>query len=273
MNAASQLLRVLAILGAIASGVFFYMTNGKIADLNSQLATAKSSAQAQSASAASNIKDLQEALTKTNDDITALKNKANAATSDTTMAQKNLQAALDQLNADQDATKALNRKIADSEAKVAPLQTAADSVAGLNQQISDLQQKNSDLQAQIADLIKQGPKPPTPANAGNGLAGNGGADSMPVAPANLGPRAPAKILSVDTKSWLIVLDVGSNSGVQNDSELYLKVGDQNLAVVKVRNTSPTMTTAAIVSTQDIQPGNFSKIATKGLKIDFQRVMQ
>ncbi len=123
----------------------------------------------------------------------------------------------------------------------------------MNNTINDL--KSSAPKVIQGDTSKPGTATGTDANSGISLA-----------PTNLGPRAaPASILSVDTKQWLIALDVGSDNGMQKDAELYLKVGDQNLAVVKVLSTTPTMTTAAIVSTQDIQPGNFFQDCNQGLE--------
>ena len=42
MNAVSKILRIVAILGAVAAGVFFFLTQGKIQTLSSDLDTTKS---------------------------------------------------------------------------------------------------------------------------------------------------------------------------------------------------------------------------------------
>ncbi len=270
MNAASQLLRLLAVLGAIAAGVLFYMTNGKIAGLTSDLAAARQTAdsnQQKLAKATADLNDTktsaQSAVDKMSADLKADKQNIDTLSSTSEEAQK-------AVSANEDQIKALKRQVADAEGKTADVQKIADNVPALNQQIADLQNQVATLNTQIKELQIAGPKIIVPGDVAK--PGTVISDSTPAAavvPTNLSAREPASILSVDTKQWLIALDVGSDKGVKADSELYLKVGDQNLAIVKVLNTTPSTTTAAIVSTQDIQPGNFSKIALKGLKVDYQ----
>jgi len=270
MNAASQLLRLLAVLGAIAAGVLFYMTNGKIADLSSQLSSAKQTADSTQAKLTKAMADNQDTVTSTNKAIADYDGQLKAAKQNNDTLASSSEEAQKAVTADEDQIKALKRQVADAEAKTADVQKVADSVAGLNAQIADLQTQITNLNATIAEYKVLGPKAaPDASKPGTAISSIDSGPAAPVIPTNLSAKEAASILSVDTKQWLIALDVGSDKDIKKDSELYLTVNGDNLAVVKVLDLTRSTATASIISTQDIQPANFSKIATKGLKISYQ----
>ena len=70
----------------------------------------------------------------------------------------------------------------------------------------------------------------------------------------------------------MVLNIGAADGVQKDSILDLKVGDEDIGKVQVRETHDSVTTVAIASLGGVSPGDYAKIVTKNLNIQYQREM-
>lgn len=275
MNAASQLLRILAIIGAIAAGVLFYLTKGKVDTLTAQVGKANSSASSAKADADKQIKDLQDQVT--------------AAAADKDKTQKDLKAALDQADlADkrfaaakeaQDSTDATIKekdgKIAELSAQVADLGQKVATVGDLSNRLAALGAQIEAKNKQIADLMDQQGKSPTKGSSATKTSSSpslSAVDAAPVAPAQLSAASPAQVVQVDTRNWLLVLDLGTASSVQKDAQLYLKVGDQPLGVVVVRSTNSNTATCAITSTDTMSPKDFAKIVTPGLKVDVQHAL-
>ena len=258
MNAASQLLRILAIVGALAAGALYYLST-KPGAMSSITGGGTAAGQpdklaAVQAEAAKNAQALSDA-------------QADAATADSARAQA--------LAAVDDLTKKLHDETnasSDKDTQIADLTTKVGSVDDLQKQIDDLKTQNAQLQQQIA----AGPAPAagsSPTDNGNGGKGSTSTTTASApAPVQLTPAAPAKILGIDTKQWLLVLNVGTGDGVQKDSQLQLKVGDADIGTVVVRDSQNGLSTAAITSTGGISQDDYSKIVKKNLNVQFQRVM-
>jgi len=277
MNAASTFLRILAIVGAIAAGVLFWLTHGKLDSLTNNLASAKQSAEADKANASKSIADAQTQVAAYTDTIKSISDKLKTAQDDTKLAEQRFNALNDQLDSLQKSATDKDRQISDATSKASDLQGQVDSMADLKKQVSDLQDQINKDNVTISALQTAGPKTLTadgkPANTSTSTGVENSAPVAPVVPKNLSQSAPAKILLVDTKNWLMALDVGSDAGVKKDSELYLKVGDSNLAIVKVLDTTPTQSSVAIISTEDVSPNKFSSVAIKGLTVGYQTEVQ
>jgi hypothetical protein len=261
MNAASQLLRILAIVGAIAAGALFYLSSSKsggfslggssaqVTDLQSKLTAAQTGA----SKAAQALSDAQ----------------ADAAVADSARAQ-----AVAALNEDDKKVKALQSASDDKDNQITDLTTKLGSIDDLQKQISDLKTQNTQLQQQIA----AGPVAPAPAANNNEPAGTSIATTTSTAtapapaPVQLTAAAPAKIISIDTKDWLMELNIGTSDGVQKDSQLQLKVGDADIGTAVVRDSHDGFSVVAITSTGGIPPDDYSKIVKKNLNVQYQRVM-
>lgn len=268
MNSASLLLRVLAIAGAIAAGVFFYLDNGKLDKVAADLASAKQAADADKQAADKTLADAQTQLVAAAQSIKDMNDKLKKATDDSNLADQRFSGLNDQLDTLTKQATDKDRQISDLNAKVTDLQGQVDGIPDLQKQITDLQTQHTADAATIAALQAAPPKAVASEN-NNTSTSSPNMDIAVVVPKNLSKAAPAKILLVDAKNWLMALNVGSDAGVQKDSELYLTVGDQNLAVVKILDTTATQSSAAIMSTEDIAPNKFSSIATKGLNVAYQ----
>jgi uncharacterized protein YihD (DUF1040 family) len=259
MNAASQLLRILAIVGALAAGALYYLASTKAG--SSQQASDQTSA------LTAQLKDAQDKLASAQADVA--KN-AQALSDAQATAKLADQARSDALAALDDATKKAHDAQSaadDKDTQIADLTTKVASIDDLQKQIADLTDKNTKLQAQIDDAAKEAATP----GADNGKGGTATATAAP-APVQLSPAAPAKVLQINTNSWLMVLNIGAADGVQKDSILDLKVGDEDIGKVQVRETHDSVTTVAIASLGGVSPGDYAKIVTKNLNIQYQREM-
>ena len=256
MNAVSQLLRILAIVGALAAGALFYMssksgsTQQAAADttLSTQLADAQAKVAAAQADVAKNAQALADAT-------------ANAALAD--------KARGDALNALDDATKKekdAESASADKDTQIADLTTKAASVDDLTKQVADLKDQLAKAQTAPADQTA----------ATNGTGTENGKATAPVVntppPVQLTAAAPAKVTKIDTKNWFIELNVGTDAGIQKDSILQLKVGNSDLGSVQVRDSKDGFSIGAITSTGGISLDDYSKIVKKDLNVQFQREM-
>jgi uncharacterized phage infection (PIP) family protein YhgE len=273
MNAASQLLRVLAIVGAIAAGVLFWLTNGKLDKLTSDLANARQADAADKQSASAGLADAQTQLAAAAASIKDISDKLKSAKDDASISDQRFSDLRDQLDSLQKAATDKDRQLADANSKIGDMQSQVDGIATIQKQVSDLQAQLDAANTTIATL--QAAPPKAVASSDNSAATSTGSDNPAavIVPKNLTKSAPAKILLVDTKNWLMALDVGSDAGVQKNSELYLKVGDENLAIVRILDTTATQSSAAIISTEDVMPDKFSSIATKGLEVGYQTEVQ
>jgi hypothetical protein len=259
MNAASQLLRILAIVGALAAGALYYLSSTKTGSSSQSMGGDTTAMAAQ-------LKDAQAKVAAAEADVAKNAQALADAQSSANLADKTR---IEAVNALDDATKKARdatNALSDKDAQIADLTTKAAAADDLQKQIADLKDQAAKLQAQI----DAGPKTADKTAGDNGKGGTTTATAP--APVQLTPAAPAKVLGIDTKQWLIVLNVGTGDGVQKDSQLQLKVGDADLGTAVVRDSKDGLSTAAITSTGGMSTTDYSKIVTKNLNIQYQRVM-
>jgi hypothetical protein len=280
MNAASQLLRVLAILGAIAAGVLFYLSNGKIAGLKSDLDTANNTAATAKSNADKAIADAQTQLATDAQTLADMRKQLSSSKANEDTANARFQAQMEDSNAKDDAIAAANKKAADAAAKVDDLQSQVNTIPDLQSQITDLKTQLKTATDTIAQLQANPSTGTTTSPVSGNITANGTVKNsnpttsvavipMPTVPKNLSPAQPATLLQSDSRNWLLLLDIGTGTGVAEGTSLYLKVGDDNLAIVQVTSLNGSHATAAITSTEDIAPNKFFGIAKQGLHVTYQ----
>ena len=273
MNAASQLLRVLAILGAIAAGVLFYLSNGKIAGLKSDLDTANAAAASAKTNADKAGTDAQTQLATDAQSLADMKKQLSAATADEDLANTRYKGAMGDSDAKDAAVTAAKKAASDANGKVADLQTQVDTIPDLQSQITDLKTQlktATDTITQLQANPGTGTAAPDSGTSGSKPGDTGKPNSTthtitvstPMVPKNLSPASPAQILQLDSRNWLLVLDTGTGTGVSEGTVLYLKVGDDNLAIVQVTATSGSHATAAIPRPRISPPTSFSALRSK-----------
>lgn len=268
MNAASQLLRVLAILGAVAAGALFWLSKGKVDTLTHQLATAQAAASSSKSGNDQDLQNLKDQITKDAADKEALQRQFKDATDKADLADQRFAAAKADVDAANDAAKAKDTQIDSLKAQITDLTAKAATVDDLTKDNASLKTAAAALQSQLNDLIA---KTTPPAGKGS-TSGSASASEAPPTPVQLSAASSAKVVQTDPKNYLVVLDVGDASGVQKDSQLYLKVGDQPLGVVVVTDTKDNMVVCSVASTDSMSYNDFAKIVTAGLKLDYQRAL-
>ncbi|HVU37870.1 MAG TPA: hypothetical protein VHC95_06015 [Opitutales bacterium] len=269
MNAASQLLRVLALIGAIAAGALFWLSKGKVDTLTRQLSQAQAAANTSKSGSDQDLQNLKDQVTKDAADKEALQRQFKDATDKADLADQRFAAAKADVDAANDAAKAKDAKIDALNAQVTDLTAKAAVVDDLTKDNASLKTRAEALQSQLNDLIAK--TTPAPGKSPAGSAASSGSET-PATPVQLSAASSAKVVQVDSKNYLLVLDLGDASGVQKDSQLYLKVGDQPLGVVVVTDTKNNMAVCAVASTNSMSYSDFSKIVTAGLKVDYQRAL-
>lgn len=276
MNAASQLLRILAIIGAIAAGVLFYLTQGKVDTLTAQVGKANSSASTAKADADKQIKDLQDQVTAAAADKDALQKKVKAAMDEADLADQRFKSAKDQADSSDATIKDKDGKITELNSQVADLSQKVATIGDLTTRLAGQEAQIAAKNKQIQDLIDQQGKAPAKGSAASTKTATASSSvaETPVtpAPAQLSAASPAKVVQVDTNNWLLVLDVGTDNGIDKDAQLFIKVGDQPLGSVVVRSSGAKSSTCAITSTDTMSSKDFAKIVTPGLKVDYQRAL-
>jgi hypothetical protein len=263
MNAASQILRVLAIIGAIAAGAFFFLTRNKIGDLNSQLATANSSL--------TTIKTADAA------DLAAAKTRAESAeadkvklTTDLQDAKKNFADESDLVNqASASATAALKESHA-KDAALAEKQSEIDDLKKQTATIDSLQSDNDTLKGQLKDLQDQISRGGAPSSTSTspGTTASTSPDGAP-APVALpttpsGPVEPTTIGAVSASSGLVVIA----ADLQKDSAVMLEAGGTELGRGTILDSQAGQSVISITSTGEMSSTDFFKIVTQGRKVDY-----
>jgi hypothetical protein len=263
MNAASQILRVLAIIGALAAGTFFFLTRGKIEDLNSQLTSANSAL----------------ATTKQSDaaDIAAAKARAETAetaaakvATDLQDAQKSVTDEKDLVDQANTAMIGIQKQLHDANNNLAEKQNQVDDLKKQTASEDSLQSDNDSLKAQVADIQKQlddykknggGSNPGTAATSNTGP---GPASPIPTNFAPTGPVVSTTIGAVDTSTGLVDIE----ADLQKDSAIMLEAGGTELGRGTVVDSQAGHSIINIISTGQMSVGDFFKIVTEGRKVDY-----
>jgi myosin heavy subunit len=257
MNAVSQALRIIAIVAALAAAGLYFLSDKKAAGLKAQI----------NASTAQ-VAAVQQQLTAAN-------------TKDATDAQ-NLQAA----NADLDKAKADSanyaalltqaRNAADTATHAS--QDANNQIQDLNNQITTLKQQAAsvdDLKAQITSLqaqLQAGPaSSSSAAGASNTTTASSGTTTGATPTTSSSPSSfsttpsPTQIIQLDARHGLIVVGVGTNSGLANDAQLALQKSGTQIAQIQITDAEPDYSVAMILS------GSTVKQLKKGDTVDFLRI--
>jgi hypothetical protein len=268
MNAASQLFRALAIIGALAAGALFYLTHGKIEDLTGQLARAKSDVSSASTSSTKDLKDAQDQLASTAAELDKVKKvDLKNALDEADLANKRLDGVKQDLDDSEKASKDKDSKLSDLNSQVADLKPKADSVNDLNGQISALKGQIVELQTQIADLESGKVKPDT-----GSATSTASSPATPVVPVKLSDPANANVLQVDTKNWVLVLDAGTDSALQQGVQLFLKIGATPVGSAQVLSNDGKLVACTITGTDVLSSKDYANIVKPGLPVSYQRGM-
>ncbi len=247
MSSLSLALRAIAVIGAIAAGVLWFLTDGKLQEKQDQLTTT----QATLADRESTLASTQARLQESQAEVTSLTSNLERTESELRNAERqrtDAQATARRLEGEIDQQEQTIQKLeADVQeqktAMVAAIRSKDDTITKNVRQITQLQDENRNLQDDLASLRNQlneasaitAAAPSAPAGNGAGaqpassgiqsvnvqpVSGNFASPSVAAIPP-AGNLAEVTVLRVDPQSRAVVLQYGSSSGARQNQGLVL----------------------------------------------------
>lgn len=283
MNSLSMILRILAIVAAIAAGGLFFVSKGKLAEQKAaadRANQATAAVQAELATANEQIQDLKGSLKTERDAIADAKQKLVGVRSEMSTARQEVTRSKQQL---QDA----KRSIADLESSAKRLRAdllqteeglaAANKegeIAQLNDRIAELEKANTDLSESLDDAkqdVAQAMASSAPTSPSTGALSRGGAYSsgfkapapaaaLPVA--SLGAETTIQTVSAD--NGLVVLANNAELGLTPGTEVTLIADRKALGKIQVVE----LTEALVVA--NILPGASAQSMVEGSTVSLLR---
>jgi hypothetical protein len=260
MNAASKILRALAIIGALAAGTFFFLTQGKVEDLNTKLASANSALATARQSDAADLAAAKDRAEKADADKATLASELQDAKKSNDDANDLLAQATSALNDVQKRLKAADSALAEKQNQIDDLQKKVSADESTANETDALKKQVTDLQKQVDDLKKNGPSPSSEtADTGPGATPT---DSTLLKPAS--PGEPTTIAAVNASVGLVVIaaDLPKNTAVM------LEASGTELGRGTVIDNQGGQAVVRIDSTGEMSVGDFFKIIKQGGKVDY-----
>jgi septal ring factor EnvC (AmiA/AmiB activator) len=281
MNSLSLILRILAVIAAVAAGVLFYMGKGKLAEQKAAMEAAQNAtvvvqgelaeANEQIATLEGQLAEERSALSQTKRDLENTRSEMYTARQEVSRTQQQLSQARDNITDLEEAAKRLRGELVEVEQSLAVSNQAVDELASVREQLAELEDRNDELTADLRAARNPASNRGATAAASSGSLQTGSANyssgfkpsnSQPLASASIGPETT--IQSVSTENGLIVL--------ANSSELQLAPGTQVTLVQDMKSlgkVSVTQTTEEFV-VANILPGAKARGLTVGSTVKLLR---
>lgn len=278
MNSLSLILRILAIVAALAAGALFFVSKGKLAE--QQVATQKAeqatlAVQAELTTANEQISRLEGSLSNEREALADEKRKLESVRSEMYTARQEVSRTQQQLSQakksieDLESTaKRLRSDLLQSEQSLASASKEGE-IAQLNERIAELDKTNADLKESLEDA-KARASTTRPANSANGTQTSGGTYSSTYSPTTSQPLPTASIgaettiQSLSAKDGLIVL--------ANNPALGLTPGT-TVSVIKDLKALGKITVVTVTDTlvvANLLPGAKTRSMTEGSTISLLR---
>lgn len=273
MKSLSLILRIVAIVAAIAAAALFFISQGKLEEKQAQLETsqkATAATQAELETANGDIEKLEgrlknerDALADTKDKLEEMRSEMYTARQEVTRKEQELTEVKDKLNEAEGSARRLRADLIATEQQLAAASKETE-IAQLNERIAELELANSTLKSDLeAELAIKAAKAPKKATAANGTApsaaGLTDTSSAAVQPVSIG--AQATIESVDTKNGIIVLSGASELGLNAGADITLVKNLVAVAKIKIINVEEDLAVASIL------PGVKSRELIEGTKVN------
>lgn len=279
MNSLSLILRIVAIVAAVAAGVLFYMGKGKLAEQKAAMEAAEaatvvvrgelSEANEQIATLESQLSDERSALSQTKRDLENTRSEMYTARQEVSRTQQQLSQARENITGLEDTARRLRSELVEVEQSLADSSRAVDELAAVRARVADLEDRNNELTAELANAknpatIRQTTSSPNRLQSGDGTYSSGFVPtaSQPLPPVSIGPETT--IQSISMESGLIVL--------ANTAELQLSPGNQVTLVQNMKalgKISVTQTTDEFV-VANILPGAKARGLSAGSSVKLLR---
>ncbi len=233
MKMTNTLLYIIAVLGAVLSGIFYFLTEANKQDLQAQLDRMQSSLGSQRNEAQAlqqRNEELQKTLeTKTHELEEAISNNA-ILTARANQLKRETRRFSDELDQRIDKEEKLQGQIVDLNRRVAELRATTVSV----DEVAQYQEEIAKLEAEILELRDS--RRSFPGSAASAI------DETKAAPANL----KGKILTVGPQSSFVVVNVGYNEGIRLSHGLNIRRGGEQIARLQVTEVKENLSIAHIL---------------------------
>jgi peptidoglycan hydrolase CwlO-like protein len=228
MKSLTLALCVIAILGSAAS-TFFYFQIGKSKEvLQQQVTTTENRAsdlQNKLTESAAQSEALQKRLAALDSDLGEAKSKVTTAETRNSQLSRDVSQLRNQITAKEDAEQSLNREIGDlkrelAQAKLNASSATPEEIEGYKSSIATLQARVNELQAGRGNTVAMMPNTTVPGTAATPAA---------EAPSSLS----AEVVSIGNKNAFVVLNVGSDQGVQVNQQFAISRDGSDVAKASV----------------------------------------
>lgn len=265
MNSLSLILRVVAIIAAIAAGVLFYMGKGKLAEQEAAMEAAQQATktvQGELAEANDQIETLEgqlteerSALSQAKRDLENTRSEMYTARQEVSRTQQQLSQARD-TNSDLESTaKRLRSELVEVEQSLADANQNANELERLKERIAELEDSNAELNASLEAAKKAGPSRSeaetqtrttgsTQTGAANYSSGFTPTAAQPLPPVSIGPETT--IQSISNKSGLIVLANTDDLQLSAGNEVTLVQNMKALGKISITQTTEDLVVANIL---------------------------
>ena len=281
MNSLSLILRILAVIAAVAAGVLFYMGKGKLAEQKAAMEAAQDATvvvQDELAEANEQITTLEgqlaeerSALSQTKRDLENTRSEMYTARQEVSRTQQQLSQARGNISDLEATAKRLRSELVDVEQSLAVSKQADDELAAARERLAELEDRNSELTAELRAAKRSTSQASATATAAGGSRQTGSANyssgftptaAQPLPPVSIGPETTVQ--SISTESGLIVL--------ANNPQLQLSVGNEVSLVQNMKalgKISVTKTTEAFI-VANILPGTKARGLAAGSTVKILR---
>ncbi len=234
MRSLANFLSILAIIGAIASGAFYYLNRQEANNLAQQLQTSQAQLNAErskSADQAATIKDLQDQLDQSARSLQEARSNITVISARSNQLKRENQRFTEELEMRLDNEEKLQRSLADLKKEMAAQKANSITLEEANA----YEQKIASLESTILKLESTPAKPVSPSIAET--YGN-----LKPAPSD----ANGKILTVGPQSSFVIVSLGYTSGIRLDHLLEVKREGESVAKIQISEVKENLSIARIL---------------------------
>ncbi len=275
MKSLSLILRIVAIVAAVAAAGLFFITQGKLAEKQTALETAQQAtlatqseletANAQVASLESRLSTERKALAESKSSLETMRSEMYTARQEVTRSQQQIREVKSQLSDSEETAKRLRTELVEKEQALASASKEGE-LAQLNERINELEQANSKLKENLeTELSIKAMKSAGNQSAASTVASGAYTSTYQpntnpaVQPASIGTKTT--IASVSPKNGLIVLNATPELGLTAGSEVTLVKDLKALGQVKIVSIKDDLAVANIL------PGANTRELTTGTTVN------
>ena len=234
MRSLANFLSILAIIGAIASGAFYYLNTQEANNLAQQLQTSQAQLNAErskSANQATTLKDLQDQLEQNARSLQEARSNITVISARSNQLKRENQRFTEELEMRLDNEENLQRSLADLKKEMAAQKANSITLEEANA----YEQKIATLESTILKLESAPPKPASP--------------STTETYGNLKPGpsdANGRILTVGPQSSFVIVSLGYTSGIRLDHLLEIKREGESVAKIQISEVKENLSIARIL---------------------------